>query len=407
MSNDIIVIGLGFGDEGKGATVDKLCAERPGATVVRFSGGAQTAHNVVVGKMHHTFKQFGSGTLAGAKTYLSEHVLVNPIMLDIEAVKLYDLGVDDPMNLLTIHPRALVTTPYHVMANKHKESQRNSPHGSCGLGIGETVEYELKTGKGLRVWECQYPQILKKKLAEIIRYYQNYLQDRDIYSQNELIQYYSDFGKFVNIDGYNAIAANSNLIFEGTQGVLLDEWRGFHPHTTWATTTQQNAQEILAKIGRKPGYVLGVTRTYHTRHGFGPFPSESEFADVSESYNHFGKFQGGWRQGYFDQVLFNYAIEACGGVDGLSVTHLDHAQNWPGVIAYDYKGHQITRLPLGEFKDLRYQERMTNILNNVKPIFGPSRVYDIPFMMMADGPDRKDRNIYATQKEKSLTSQTT
>src|SRR5687768_225602 len=131
------VVGLGYGDEGKGTVVDYLTRKHTAHTVVRFNGGAQAAHNVVTpdGK-HHTFAQFGSGTLAGARTHLSRFMLVNPLDLFNEARHLESLGIADPLQLVTISPDALVTTPLHVAANLIRELQNQ--HGSCGKGIGET-----------------------------------------------------------------------------------------------------------------------------------------------------------------------------------------------------------------------------------------------------------------------------
>src|SRR5687768_12378377 len=116
--NHVIVIGLGFGDEGKGAVVDALCGDGSVSTVVRFNGGAQAAHNVIAGGRHHTFSQFGSGTLAGVPTWLSRHVLVEPIALATESRELEAIGVPDPLSLMSIDAQALLTTPFHVAANR-------------------------------------------------------------------------------------------------------------------------------------------------------------------------------------------------------------------------------------------------------------------------------------------------
>ncbi|MDU0295245.1 adenylosuccinate synthetase, partial [Saccharothrix longispora] len=97
LTGHVIVVGLGFGDEGKGAVVDALCHDRPTTAVIRFNGGAQAAHNVVADGRHHTFSQYGSGTLAGVPTHLSHHVLVEPIALATETRELEALGVPDPL----------------------------------------------------------------------------------------------------------------------------------------------------------------------------------------------------------------------------------------------------------------------------------------------------------------------
>src|SRR4029453_2931778 len=110
----IITVGLGFGDEGKGAVVDFLVRQFQAGLVVRYSGGAQAGHNVELPDgRRHTFSQFGAGTLAGARTWLGPRMIVSPAMLTPEAEHLVSLGVADPWALLTAHPDALVATPYH------------------------------------------------------------------------------------------------------------------------------------------------------------------------------------------------------------------------------------------------------------------------------------------------------
>ena len=112
-----IVVGLGFGDECKGATVDWLCATTDVEAVVRFNGGPQAAHNVITPDgRHHTFAQFGSGSFHEIPTYLSKYMLVNPFNLLVEAEHLAELGVMDPMSLVYIDQDALLVTPYHRRA---------------------------------------------------------------------------------------------------------------------------------------------------------------------------------------------------------------------------------------------------------------------------------------------------
>ena len=148
MQHAVIVQGLGFGDEGKGATVDFLCRELGAELVVRYCGGSQAGHNVVLPDgRRHVFSQFGAGTLAGASTYLGEQVVIDPPALVREAAHLRDLAGADPFAKLTVHPRALVTTIYHQLLNQLRESARGERrHGSCGRGIGETRRYWLRYG---------------------------------------------------------------------------------------------------------------------------------------------------------------------------------------------------------------------------------------------------------------------
>ncbi|WP_051764972.1 adenylosuccinate synthetase [Saccharothrix syringae] len=342
MNGHVIVVGLGFGDEGKGSVVDALCHDGPPvASVVRFNGGAQAAHNVVAGGRHHTFSQFGSGTLAGVPTHLSRHVLVEPIALAAESRELAALGVRDPLGLLSVDAGALLTTPLHVRANRAREDARgDARHGSCGKGIGETVWYSLLAGArpgdvvehqevvgtpgaAPRVGDCADPAALRRKLDALARFYEPLIGAGT--SVAELVSLYRDFADAVRItrgDEVGRLAGRGRLVFEGAQGVWLDQHHGFHPHTTWSTTTPANARELLR--GR-PATVLGVTRTYQTRHGAGPLPTEDPAvaARFPERHNATGRYQGAWRAGHLDAVLLERAVALCGGVDGLAVTHLD------------------------------------------------------------------------------------
>ncbi|KZB88187.1 adenylosuccinate synthetase [Amycolatopsis regifaucium] len=336
-----VVVGLGFGDEGKGAVVDALCADRPTIAVVRFNGGAQAAHNVVENGRHHTFSQFGAGTFAGVPTHLSRFVLVEPFALAAEARQLETVGVADPLSMLSVDGRALLTTPFHVYANRAREDARGAKrHGSCGKGIGETVWYSLLSGaaRGDRVEEqevigtpgeaptvadCARPAVLRRKLDALARFYAPLATPP--HGVDELVALYRDFADAMRItdgDETGRLADSGRVVFEGAQGVLLDQHHGFHPHTTWSTTTPHNARTLL---GGRPHTVLGVTRTYLTRHGAGPLPTESAsvLARFPEAHNGTGEYQGAWRAGHLDAALLDYAIAACEGVDAFAVTHLD------------------------------------------------------------------------------------
>src|SRR4030095_10579316 len=141
-----IVVGLGFGDEGKGTVVDALCAKDDYGFVVRFSGGPQAAHNVVLDDgTHHTFSQFGSGTFSGTRTILSRFMLINPFNLAKEANALRTKIGYDPQELLYISENCLVITNFHIDANKKRETRRGeNRHGSCAQGVGEAQNFALK-----------------------------------------------------------------------------------------------------------------------------------------------------------------------------------------------------------------------------------------------------------------------
>jgi adenylosuccinate synthase len=158
--------------------------------------------------------------------------------------------------------------------------------------------------------------------------------------------------------------------------VLLDEWRGFHPYTTWSTTTFENAQTLLEEAGMAPGAAvrLGVTRAYQVRHGPGPLVTEDAALDLPEPHNRTGRWQGPVRAGHLDAVALRYALDACGGVDAVALTHLDTARRHDGELrvsrCYQVGGGLADRLPLGPARDLAYQERLTAMLMAARPVYG-------------------------------------
>lgn len=362
-----IVVDLGFGDAGKGTIVDHLCQTaattgQPVAAVVRFNGGAQAAHNVVTDDgRHHTFAQFGAGTLAGVPTHLSRHVLVDPLALAAEAAHLTTLGVADPFGGLTVHQDALLTTPYHAAANQIRELARgDGRHGSCGMGVGETAAYALAhPDRAPRAGDCAHPARLRGLLTELRDTLEAELGPltlgsaavpgsaaarRPVPPVDACAEVFAQFAAAVRLvdDRYlTDLARRGPLVFEGAQGVLLDEWHGFHPYTTWSTTTFANAEKLLCDAGVPAGDTrrLGVLRTYTTRHGAGPLVTEDATlaAALPDRHNGTGGWQGVFRVGHFDAVAHRYAVEVAGGVDAVALTHLDVADRQPLSVCQAYE----------------------------------------------------------------------
>ncbi|MGI8334183.1 adenylosuccinate synthetase [Actinomadura scrupuli] len=392
----VIVADLGFGDAGKGTIVDWLCARGPEPVdaVVRFNGGAQAAHNVVTADgRHHTFAQFGSGTFTpGVRTHLSRFMLVDPLALAAEARHLDSLGVPGALDRLTVDGDALLTTPYHRAANRARELRRGDRrHGSCGMGIGETAAYGLAhPGQAPRAGDCRSPARLRGVLARLRgRIRRAFPEARaELPGVDECVDAFLAFGERVRIvDGtyLHGLLRNGNVVFEGAQGVLLDEWHGFHPYTTWSTTTFANAETLLAEAGRT-ALRLGVIRTYQTRHGPGPFPTEDPAltAELPDAHNGTGAWQGVFRVGHLDAVALRYAVEVCGRVDALALTHLDVARARPDLRvcrAYEIGGRTVGRLTPRPPGDLGRRRRMTERLLTARPVYEPAddgRHADLP-----------------------------
>jgi adenylosuccinate synthase len=345
----ILLAGLGFGDEGKGTMTEYLAVRNKAKLVVRYNGGCQTAHNVVTndGK-HHTFSQFGSATLAGVPTFLSRFMLVEPLALFNEAVSLgAKHGITDPLNLVTVDPQALITTPWHAAANILKELARGAEgHGTCGQGIGETMQDSLERDDAVRAADIKaggrrlIEALTKTKLRMMDK-----LKDTPLGAPSPRREYalwllarkpvdmadrFAPLANRVFDDGtylYERMLdwKDETILFEGAQGVLLDQDFGFQPHTTWTSTTFENAHTILRENDFKgEKKQVGVVRAYMTRHGAGPMPTYSvtDKAPV-EKHNDSQGFQGSFLAGPIDLVLLRYAKAVVGGLDELAVTHLD------------------------------------------------------------------------------------
>ena len=335
----LLIAGLGFGDEGKGSIVDYLSRQHSNVTVVRYNGGPQAAHNVVTDEgTHHVFSQFGSGSLVpGVRSHLSRFMLVEPFAFYNERQALIEKGAS--VNI-TVDPDCIVITPFHWLANKIRETQRgDTRHGSCGFGVGEARRLYLESGPVLRVRDLLHGALAYQKiLYEIKEHYmyefryrsaetELYFQHMRSQQMKDLVQQYDWFANTVRVRHLSP-DDDATLIFEGAQGVLLDENHGFQPHTTWTNCTFENAVTLLEPFERKLDSVekIGVLRTYMTRHGAGPFPSEDAEVQFPD-HNGTGQWQGKFRQGFFDPLLYRYAIKCLRhDVDCLALTHVDRIQ---------------------------------------------------------------------------------
>lgn len=346
MADYVALIDLAFGDAGKGKFVDAWVRASGAHTVVRFNGGAQAGHNVVLPDgRHHTFSQWGAGTFVpGVATVLAEPVVVHPGALLHEADALALAGVRDAWQRLLIDARCRVTTPYLQAANRLREGARGAAaHGSCGVGFGETVALSLDHPElTLRYADLAHPARALSRLREQRAWLRaqwpqapspalsaewGTLQTAEL--DEQWLLYAHEAWRRAPGQSPDAIAARlrqpGTVVFEGAQGVLLDEDHGFHPHTTWSRITPAAAQAVLAALGiAEPLRRYGIVRSYLTRHGAGPLPTQdAALDDLPELHNSDHGLQGRFRRGHPDGLLLRHAAKACGRLDGLLVSHLD------------------------------------------------------------------------------------
>ena len=311
-----IVVDLGFGDAGKGLCVDWLASQQPASSLVlRFSGGHQVGHTVVYRDKHHTFSNFGAGSFRGVPTYYSEHCTVFPPAMSMEAQHL------SPLTLTTyFHPRVKVCTPWDIAFNHALEKQNQ--HGSCGVGFGSTV-LRHRNGVTLFALDLDHPWVFRQKLNSIKDYYQR-ASGRHPELQalfQEQVQHL-DINKFIlaceqarplyQLTRLSDIAANySHWIFEGSQGILLDEVHGIFPHVTPSDTSSKNVWEMLAPYNVAEVALYYLTRCYQTRHGNGPMSSEKliNLRNNNREANQHNQFQGAFRCAELDFSLLDYALQ--------------------------------------------------------------------------------------------------
>ncbi|NTW03359.1 MAG: adenylosuccinate synthetase, partial [Oscillochloris sp.] len=257
MSHVFLTVDLGFGDAGKGSVVDFLTRTYDAHTVVRYNGGAQAGHRVVTPgpiAQEHVFAQFGAGTLAGASTHLSRFMILDPLAMLAEEEHLRAIGVADAFANTTIDAQARVINPFARAINRLRELARgNGRHGSCGIGIGETVadalahpELTLRAGGMADPTVCytKLRALRKLNMAKLDALRPDLPDSEQVTSELELLtdsewdgwllDAYAEFASRARVVPsthlHEILSQSGAVIFEGAQGVLLDEWRGFHPH---------------------------------------------------------------------------------------------------------------------------------------------------------------------------------
>ena len=319
-----VVIGANFGDEGKGLLTDYFASQLKDGIVVRFNGGAQAAHTVVTpeGK-RHVFGHFASGTLAGLPSYLSPFFIVNPMLFKKEVESLKKLGITPK---IYVDSNCLVTTPFDMMINQIIEITRGSfKHGSCGVGFNEAITRSLQQTPSngffkLTVGDLRNRDLVAHKLKSIKGLYisnrlsqlgvmsvpENYLH---LLSDDTVIDRYLDdideMLDMITVTDSSVLLTFDSILFEGAQGLLLDQSHKYFPHVTRSNTGMQNVVELLkqTRLDKEPLEIVYVTRAYLTRHGAGPFPTElpeKPYPRIEDLTNVPNPYQDGLRFGILD-----------------------------------------------------------------------------------------------------------
>ena len=345
------VVGLGFGDEGKGLTTDFLCSQSKNPLVIRFSGGQQAGHTVVLNGVRHVFSNFGSGSLRGVPTYWSKFCTVDPIGLMNEFNILKEKEINPILHIDKLCP---VTTPYDTYFNQMAEKLQQ--HGSCGVGFGSTINRE-EHFYSLQFIDLFSPWILETKLESIKQFY-NFDKKLNLDRFIQCIEQIKNLSSnILPVYDFYPTSYYDNYIFEGSQGLLLDQNIGFFPHVTRSNTGSKN----ILTMTEKPELFL-ITRAYQTRHGNGPMTNENIPNNILINpleTNITNEYQGVFRRSLLDLDLLKYGINKDDYIrncpnKNLVITCLDHVLDEH---RFTYQGKIVNSLSGQEFV-----EKISNIL---------------------------------------------
>lgn len=280
--HNVVVIGSAWGDEGKGRSVDFLARSSAHPLVIRFNGGGQAGHTVwLTADIHHVFHTYGSGTFQDADTFLSKHVMFDPFLADRERSELHALGYSPK---LYIDTRCRIVTLYDIFFGQLRAVLHG--HGSCGLGINDTVDRsEYIALSYADIWD---EEAFARKIAAIADYYAGKislvtdglgisaipasLQDfaTKIFSQESSNDYAQQLFSVCQTFKQSRVPDfhTHSLIFEGAQGLMLDEYYGNFPHVTRSRTGSQNVVDFCRERHIAIDEIFYITRCYATRHGY-------------------------------------------------------------------------------------------------------------------------------------------
>ena len=366
MAKNVIVVGTQWGDEGKGKIVDWLTDHAKG--VVRFQGGHNAGHTLVVGEKVYKLNLVPSGIVrAGVVCYIGNGVVLDTHHLLSEINELEAGGIE-VRSRLKISPGCPLILPYHSALDRAREAAKSegAKIGTTGKGIGPTYEDKVAR-RALRVYDLFYPERFADKLRENLDYHNfvltKYFGAEAIDYETVLARVMADAEQIkpmvvdVSAALHEAHKAGHNLLFEGAQGALLDVDHGTYP---FVTSSNCVAGQASAGAGVGPSmlhYVLGITKAYCTRVGGGPFPSELDIEtagtpgnQMSQVGREFGTVTGRKRRcGWFDVPALKRSIQI-NGVTGLCITKLDVLDGLPELkicTGYKLNGKHVELLPMG------------------------------------------------------------
>ena len=357
MSN-VTVIGAQWGDEGKGKIVDWLASRAD--IVVRFQGGHNAGHTLVVGPQTYKLSLLPSGLVRGKTGIIGNGVVIDPEALLAEIDRVRGQGLDVGPGSLHVAENAALILPLHAAIDRARETARGDRRiGTTGRGIGPAYEDKVAR-RAIRVCDLAEPATLDWKLDELLLHHNALLRglDAPTFEKAGLMDWL--LGLAPRVLPYAAAVwelldearqAGRRILFEGAQAVMLDVDHGTYPFVTSSNTVAANAATGSGVGAAAVGFVLGIAKAYSTRVGAGPFPTElsDETGRLLGSRGHeFGTVTGRPRRcGWFDAMLVRRAVRIS-GIAGLALTKLDVLDGLPEIricTGYTLDGEPVRRLP--------------------------------------------------------------
>ena len=397
MAKNVVVVGTQWGDEGKGKIVDWLTDHAQG--VVRFQGGHNAGHTLVVGETVYKLNLVPSGIVReGVNCYIGNGVVLDVHHL-LSEIRSLEAGGLDVRSRLKVSPGCPLILPYHSALDRARESKRcaDTRIGTTGKGIGPTYEDKVAR-RALRVYDLFHPERFAEKLRENLAYHNfvltQYLGCEAIDYESTLAQALADAEELkpmvvdVSAELHAVNRAGGNLLFEGAQGALLDIDHGTYP---FVTSSNCVAGQAAAGSGVGPGklnYILGITKAYCTRVGGGPFPSELDIegeglpgTQMSVVGREFGTVTGRKRRcGWLDLAALKRSIQI-NGVTGLCITKLDVLDGLSELkicTGYKLDGKVVDLLPLSAEEIAGCEPILETMPGWSESTFGARSLADLP-----------------------------
>jgi adenylosuccinate synthase len=356
---NVTVIGAQWGDEGKGKLVDWLSNRAD--VVVRFQGGHNAGHTLVVGDQVYKLSLLPSGVVQGKLSVIGNGVVVDPWHLVGEIEKLRGQGVDINPKMLVLADNACLILPLHRDLDQAREAAATNKIGTTGRGIGPA--YEDKVGRrAIRVADLADKEALEAKIDRLLAHHTPLRAGLGLPPADGVALLAELLAMAPQILPYAQPAwllldkvskSGKRILFEGAQGALLDVDHGTYPYVTSSNTVAGQAAAGSGLGPKATGYVLGIVKAYTTRVGEGPFPAEL-FDEVGKHLGtvgrEFGTVTGRERRcGWFDAALVRQSV-ALNGIHGIALTKLDVLDGLPTLkicVGYELNGERVDYLPAG------------------------------------------------------------